>query len=222
MQNTAELLKDKKILTKRLVPFGFVKEGTRYRYSKDIVGGSFRLEMTVSRGQKVSIKVFDNDSGEEYLLLSVLSVQGSLVGRIRKEVSEIVDKFAAECLKQESFKKKSTHDLACYAEQKYGDSPEYLWEKFPQFAAIRKHETKKWYCLLGTVNSKRIGAATEGVAEIANFKIEPSKIPVLLKQAGFYPAYHMNKKSWVTVLLDGTVPLDKIKQLLDESYRNAR
>jgi predicted DNA-binding protein (MmcQ/YjbR family) len=32
----------------------------------------------------------------------------------------------------------------------------------------------------------------------------------------------MNKKSWVTVLLDGTVPLDKIKQLLDESYRNAR
>jgi|GEM_PF-3658262 len=82
MQNTAELLKDKKILTRRLVPFGFVKEGTRYRYSKDIVGGSFRFEMTVSRGQKVSVKVFDNDSGEEYLLLSVLSVQGSLVGRI--------------------------------------------------------------------------------------------------------------------------------------------
>lgn len=209
MQNPAELLKDKKILTKRLVPFGFVKEGPRYRYSKDIVEGSFRLEMTVSHGQKVFVKVFDNDSSEEYLLLSVLSVQGSLVGRIRKEVSEIVDKFAAECLKQDSFKKKSTHDLACYAEQKYGDSPEYLWEKFPQFAAIRKHETKKWYCLLGTVDSKRIGAATEGVAEIANFKIEPSKIPVLLKQVGFYPAYHMNKKSWVTVLLD-------------ESYRNAQ
>lgn len=209
MQNPAELLKDKKILTKRLVPFGFVKEGTPYRYSKDIVEGSFRLEMTVSHGQKVFVKVFDNDSSEEYLLLSVLSVQGSLVGRIRKEVSEIVDKFAAECLKQDSFKKKSTHDLACYAEQKYGDSPEYLWEKFPQFAAIRKHETKKWYCLLGTVDSKRIGAATEGVAEIANFKIEPSKIPVLLKQVGFYPAYHMNKKSWVTVLLD-------------ESYRNAQ
>ena len=170
MQNSTELLKDKKILTRRLVPFGFVKEGTRYRYSKDIVGGSFRC-----------------------FLSRVL--------------------WWAES---------STHDLACYAEQKYGDSPEYLWEKFPQFAAIRKHETKKWYCLLGTVDSKRIGAATEGVAEIANFKIEPSKIPALLKQAGFYPAYHMNKKSWVTVLLDGTVPLDKIKQLLDESYRNAR
>ena len=81
--------------------------------------------------------------------------------------------------KQESFKKKSTHDLACYAEQKYGDSPEYLWEKFPQFAAIRKHETKKWYCLLGTVDSKRIGAATEGVADVQvsqPVKLFPAKI----------------------------------------------
>ena len=34
--------------------------------------------MTVSHGQKVSVKVFDNDSGEEYLLLSVLSVQGTV------------------------------------------------------------------------------------------------------------------------------------------------
>jgi predicted DNA-binding protein (MmcQ/YjbR family) len=28
----------------------------------------------------------------------------------------------------------------------------------------------------------------------------------------------MNKKSWVTVVLDGTVPLTKIKKLLDKSY----
>ena len=33
-----------------------------------------------------------------------------------------------------------------------------------------------------------------------------------------YPAYHMNKKSWITILLDGTVPFENIKQQIDESY----
>ena len=35
---------------------------------------------------------------------------------------------------------------------------------------------------------------------------------------GYLPGYHRNKAHWITVLLDGTVPLDNIKQLIDESY----
>ena len=60
---------------------------------REILGGSFRLEIRVGQGKKVSVKVFDNDSGEEYLLFSVLSVQGALVGRIRKhEIKKLPDK----------------------------------------------------------------------------------------------------------------------------------
>jgi predicted DNA-binding protein (MmcQ/YjbR family) len=43
-------------------------------------------------------------------------------------------------------------------------------------------------------------------------------LPGLLKKPGYLPAYHMNKKSWVTVVLDGTVPLTEIKKSLDKSY----
>lgn len=46
----------------------------------------------------------------------------------------------------------------------------------------------------------------------------PKELPGLLKKPGYLPAYHMNKKSWVTVILDGTVPLSEIKKLLDKSY----
>ncbi|MBQ7081454.1 MAG: MmcQ/YjbR family DNA-binding protein, partial [Fibrobacter sp.] len=105
-----------------------------------------------------------------------------------------------------------------YAEQKYGDKPEYLWERFPQFAAIRKHENKKWYCLLGTVEKSKVGLKGDEIIEVANFKIVPKELPELLKKPGYLPAYHMNKKSWVTVVLDGTVPLTEIKKLLDKSY----
>ena len=36
--------------------------------------------------------------------------------------------------------------------------------------------------------------------------------------AGIFPAYHMNKTHWVTVLLDGTLPEPELFWLLEESY----
>lgn len=35
---------------------------------------------------------------------------------------------------------------------------------------------------------------------------------------GIFPGYHMNKKHWNTVLLDGSVPTKLIRELIDQSY----
>jgi len=32
------------------------------------------------------------------------------------------------------------------------------------------------------------------------------------------PGYHMNKKHWNTVTLDGTIPEDEVKGMIDDSY----
>ena len=32
------------------------------------------------------------------------------------------------------------------------------------------------------------------------------------------PAYHMNKKHWNSIILDGSVPEEKIQQMIGESY----
>ncbi len=69
MTGFEEQFSGKKLLVKKLIPFGFTKEGPNYVFA------------------------CDNDSGEEYLLFSVLSVQGALVGRIRKhEIKKLPDK----------------------------------------------------------------------------------------------------------------------------------
>ena len=39
-----------------------------------------------------------------------------------------------------------------------------------------------------------------------------------LSEEGIFPGYHMHKGNWITVLLDGTVSMDKIELLLDISY----
>ncbi|MBF1207631.1 MAG: MmcQ/YjbR family DNA-binding protein, partial [Fusobacterium periodonticum] len=38
----------------------------------------------------------------------------------------------------------------------------------------------------------------------------------------YFPAYHMNKKHWCTICLDGTVELEKIYRLIDISYELAK
>lgn len=36
--------------------------------------------------------------------------------------------------------------------------------------------------------------------------------------SGVHPGYHMNKRHWITVDLDGSVPDGEIAQLIDQSY----
>jgi len=57
-----------------------------------------------------------------------------------------------------------------------------------------------------------------GNVEVVNIKLEPEKILSLHKEKGFYPAYHMNKKNWISILLNDTVPDQVLLVLLDESH----
>lgn len=53
---------------------------------------------------------------------------------------------------------------------------------------------------------------------VVNFKCDPILIGSLLDKEGYFPAYHMNKTSWIIVALDGSVPDDEVKLLLDMSF----
>ena len=55
--------------------------------------------------------------------------------------------------------------------------------------------------------------------EIINVKLEEEKIKQLLNKQGFYPAYHMNKKSWISIVLDDTINDDEIMDYINESYQ---
>jgi len=37
----------------------------------------------------------------------------------------------------------------------------------------------------------------------------------------YYPGWHMNKKSWYTIVLNGSVPNDELRERITESYELA-
>ena len=58
----------------------------------------------------------------------------------------------------------------------------------------------------------------KGKVDVLNIKLDPNEIIELLKTKGFYKAYHMNKKYWISIILDDTIKDNTIFELINESY----
>ena len=52
-----------------------------------------------------------------------------------------------------------------------------------------------------------------------NVKCDPEKaIELREKYLSVLPGYHMNKKLWNTVIVDGSIPVNELKEFIDDSY----
>lgn len=95
-----------------------------------------------------------------------------------------------------------------------GDAPEYLWAKFPNYAVFRRKDNRKWYALLAELPGEKLGLAGQAPVPVLVVKCEPFLKDLLFEIPGYLPAYHMNKKHWITVRLDGSVSFEKITEHL--------
>ena len=52
-----------------------------------------------------------------------------------------------------------------------------------------------------------------------NVKCDPDKAQELRERYdAIQPGYHMNKKHWNTVIVDGRIPIQLLKEMIDDSY----
>ena len=109
-------------------------------------------------------------------------------------------------------------DILKYADENYNTKPEHLWEKYPSYEVLRHSRNKKWYAIIMDVPRNKVGLDGEDIIDILDIKCEPEMVIALSSQKGFFRAYHMNKKHWITIILNGTIMDDEIYNLLDISY----
>jgi predicted DNA-binding protein (MmcQ/YjbR family) len=84
------------------------------------------------------------------------------------------------------------------------------WEDFPFGADVAVMKVKgKMFATLGE---------TDGQARV-NLKCDPDEATMLRDIfSAVLAGYHMNKRHWNTVILDGDVPLGEIERMMDRSY----
>ena len=108
--------------------------------------------------------------------------------------------------------------LFSHCKEYYGTDPEYLWERYPSYAVLRHRGNRKWYAVVMEIPCKKLGIMQEGNVEVINLKLGEVMAGSVRDERGVFPAYHMAKGQWVSVLLDGTVPAETVLAFIDISY----
>ena len=210
--------KNKSANAEKLIKYGFVQTDGKYVYQKAIVDGQFRLTITVSANGEIETELFDVMSEDTYTLHLVESAVGAYVGRVRAEHEQVLHDVEQCCFDRDVFKQDFTREIIEYARKKYGDEVEYLWDNYPDAAIIRRQDNKKWYVLLMTVLPKRLGLEGDEPIEIVDLRFDLDQLPNKIDGERYFAGYHMNKKHWITILLDGSVPLAETLEYIDKSY----
>lgn len=203
----------------RLERFGFSAEGGSRLYTERIADGELELRVLVLADETVRTEVVDALTGEPYILHLVPGAQGSFVGAVRADYERVLRRIAAECFERDVFKSPVSRRVISYVRGQYGRELEYLWErKFPGNAVWRRADNNKWFGALLTVSRRKLGIDSDEKTEVIDVRANPESLPALINGTTYFPGYHMNKKHWLTVLLDGSVSAEDIFLLIDKSY----
>jgi len=110
-------------------------------------------------------------------------------------------------------------DLEALIKKQFKVVGDYPFSDDGEDEAFRHKENGKWFALLMQVPNTLLSIAPlEGSSYLLNVKGNPLQIPFELDEEHFHPAYHMNKKHWISILLDETTPQEKTLRLLKTSY----
>lgn len=202
----------------KLLSYGFEERGEELIFNTQILEGQFALTVKVNLGGEVLTELTDTATDEPYTLHLVEGAGGSFVGSVRAEFNGVLEDIAKTCFDTQIFKEEQTHLIIDYVREKYGDEPEYLWERFPENAVWRRKDNKKWYGAVLTVARNKLGLDGGQIAEVLDLRMDSQKIPQFVDGKTHFAGYHMNKTHWITVCLDGSVPIEEIYSLIDDSY----
>ena len=110
------------------------------------------------------------------------------------------------------------NDWIDYIQSEYGAAPEHPWADEPEFAVFRHESNRKWFALFMTVARFRLGLPGEGDIAVVNLKADPRLIGSQREKPGFFPAYHMNKRSWNSIILGSDVPDEELCRMTLSSF----
>ena len=104
-----------------------------------------------------------------------------------------------------------------YCQSKYGTLPDHPFEGDFETAVLRHGENRKWYAIVMRVSRRKCGFESDETIDVVNLKLPTELFGSFGASDGVYPAYHMNKLHWISVLLSDA-PDDVVTFLANVSF----
>ena len=210
-----EIFKSYQFNQEKARAYGFIENEGVWIYSCQILQDDFVMTVSITT-DNVSFQVFDQETGDLYPQVHMESMRGSFVGSVREACLEILYQIRKACFDVQDFICPQTKRIMAQVQEKYGDQLEYLWEKSPDTAVLRHEGNQKWYAVVMRIPWDRFDKAREGQVEAVNLKHDC--VADLLSQKGIYPAFHMNKRYWLSLALDDSLSDNEVLDLLEISW----
>lgn len=221
MREINNFIKDKKVDLKKLKEFGFKLIDNFYYYHTSLLKNQFKMLVKINLNNSIFAEIIDIETDEPYVLHLLEEKRNGYSEKVYKAYNEILEKIKKECFEDEIFKANYTKEIIEYIKNKYGDELEFLWKKSPKNAVVRRKSSNKWYAVMLTIPKRKLNLDSDELIEVINLHNIEEEIEKLIDYKKYFPAYHMNKKHWCTICLDGTVGLEEIYKLIDISYELA-
>ena len=104
-----------------------------------------------------------------------------------------------------------------YCLSAHSTAPDYPFEGDFETAVLRHTDNRKWYAIVMRVSRCKFGFDDDEVIDVVNLKLPTEMFGSFGAADGVYPAYHMNKLHWVSVLLHDS-PDDVVQFLVNVSF----
>lgn len=204
----------------KMEKYGFAENNGSLVLAREFMDGDFISEISVSPGVEADFRVTDRMNNEEYAQLRNPNYNGSYVNTVRAEYEALLADVAANCCNEASFAAEQSNRIAGMILADFGVSPDFPWdnEKYSSAGVFRHQNTGKWFGLVMNIEKGRLtGDGDETHVDVINLKSDPDKAPERHARNGIYPAYHMNHKLWISVLLNDTLSDDEVMELVRSS-----
>ena len=214
----------------KFADFGFEKHEDSYICKKKLEESGFYVLLTVNN-ENINAEVYeegDDFPDSKYALFDVQSATGSFVSQIRSEVQNIIEDFRRSCFGVFDLREKYAHFL----ETEFNCKPDFPWaaskdssesksslksERFSDYAVYRC-PNQKWFALVMNITYKNLGFENDEKVFVVNLKAPSDKMAKIIDNKSVFPAYHMNKKHWITVLLTDVTDFENLCELTKQSF----
>ena len=210
-----EIFKAYQFNSQKAKEYGFVENQGVWTYSSTILQGDFFMIVTVEDGV-LGFQVYDQETGDLYPQVHMESMRGTFVGTVREACLEVLYGIRKACFEVQDYICPQTKRIMTRVQEKYENQLEYLWEKSPDTAVLRHEDNQKWYAVLMKISWDKLEKGREGLVEAVNLKHD--QVSDLLVKKGIYPAFHMNKRYWISVPLDDSLADEELLELIEKSW----
>ena len=209
------IFRSAKIKKESLEAAGFsTTDGVNYTMNTTVSNATFNANITLSLSEHtLTVHLFDSATGERYALFDMPNAHGAFVASLRKEVQTIIDEIREKCFVSKDLK----DDYVAWIKTQFGAEPDFPWPDTPDYCVFRC-PNEKWFALLMKIIYRQLGLTGDEEIWVVNMKADQAEIPNLIDKKSIFPAWHMNKKHWITVLLTAATDFEKLCGLTQKSY----